>query len=251
MVRPLLLLPSSKRKAPGGHGPAYADVDGWPELAPARKEALDAVVSAAEEADDATIARLSGVRPEGVAEQRAALAVLAEAPTMAAHERYTGVVAEHAGLADLDPSEAGADGLILGGLLGAAGLSEPVPDYRLEVTGRAPGLGVLATWWRDRLAEPMARLVADRPVWDLLPGELARLWPARVRPADAEIMRLDLRRADGRAAPSALAKQAKGRLAGLLLREPGLDATTLLAEQPLTGWRLEASDDGLRAVLDD
>jgi uncharacterized protein len=249
MTRPLVLIPSSKAKAQGGDGKPYGDSDALQAgpLAAPRREVLEALQAAAGDLDDAGVARLCGVKVADAADHRAALARLADQPTLPAHRRYTGVVHRFADLEAVHPSDLGVDVAILGGLLGAAVLDEPVPDYRLEVTGRVPALGVLGTWWSRRLGEPLRELAGSRRVWDLLPGEFARLWPARER-GDAEMVTVRFERADGRAAPSASAKVAKGELLRVLLGEPTLDPEDLASEQPLEGWRFERRNTGLAAI---
>jgi uncharacterized protein len=249
VTRPLVLVPSSKAKADGGHGKPYADSPAVREgdLAGARVEVLDALRDAAATLDDAGVARLCGVKPIDVPEHRRWLAGLADAPTEPALHRYTGVVHRFAGLDDLEPAELGLDLVILGGLLGAARHDEPVPDYRLEVTGRVPALGVLGTWWRSHLGGHLRALAGTRLVWDLLPGEFARLWPDRER-GGVEVVAVRFARADGRAAPSASAKVAKGQLLRLLLTGPSLRPDDLLGDDALEGWHVRRSDEGLTAV---
>ena len=211
MSRPLVLLPSSKAKAEGGDGPCYGESHALQTgpLSEPRRVVLDALRAAASDLDDPGVARLCGVKATDAHGYRKRLARLASEPSLPAHRRYTGVVHRFAGLDSVKPSRARVDVAILGGLLGAAMLDEPVPDYRLEVTGRVPTLGVLGTWWARRLGAPLRDIAGTRRVWDLLPGEFARLWPARER-GDADVIAVRFERADGRAAPSATAKVAKG-----------------------------------------
>lgn len=248
MSPPLVLIPSSKAKADGGDGRPYGGTLDDSPLGKARRTVLDAVMDAAETLDDAGVGRLCGCRPDEVGGYRHQLAQLAASPTLPAHRRYTGVVHRFAELAAVDPAAAGVEVGIVGGLLGVALLDEPVPDYRLEVTGRLADLQVLGTWWRGQLGPVLRQWSASRPVWDLLPGEFARLWPERER-GDAEVVRVDFRRRDGRAAPAASAKVAKGRLLRLLIDDPGLTPRRLSRRQPLEGWHLAVSGSELTATL--
>jgi uncharacterized protein len=183
MTRPLVLIPSSKAKAQGGDGKPYGDSDALQAgpLAAPRREVLEALQAAAGDLDDAGVAKLCGVKVADAADHRAALAGWR---TSRRCRRTVATRAWCTGSPTSSPSTRltlGVDVAILGGLLGAALLDEPVPDYRLEVTGRVPALGVLGTWWSRRLGEPLRELAGSRRVWDLLPGEFARLWPARER----------------------------------------------------------------------
>lgn len=167
---------------------------------------------------------------------------------MPAHRRYTGVVHRFARLDEVDPTTAGVDVGTLTGLLGVAMLDDPVPDYRLEVMGRVPGLGVLGTWWRHRLGDHLRGLASGRAVWDLLPGEFGKLWPAPER-AGVEVVTVAFQRSDGRAAPAASAKVAKGHLVRLLLDDPTIAPADLLTQQPLEGWTFTQQGSGVIATL--
>lgn len=246
----MLLLPPSKGKAEGGDGPAYAATlasAGHP-LAVARQEVLAALVAAVPALHDGPLARVAGVRPRDVDRARALLCDLPDAPTLPARRRYTGVVHGNAGLAAVTPAAVRVEVLLVSPLLGLVGLDEPVPHYRLELGARLPGLGGLATFWRDRLTGHLAEVAAGRRVWDLLPGEHARVWPAAAR-AGADVVTVRFVRPDGRAANAARTKVAKGRLAGHLLRHadaeplPG-DAAELLGP----GWQLERGPGALVAT---
>jgi uncharacterized protein len=247
---PLVLLPPSKGKAPGGDGPAYAaTLDPSHPLTPARRELLDAVLAAAGDLDDAAAARVCGVAARDAAAARRFLARVDTAATMPAHRRYTGIVHGNAGLADLDPAAVGAEVRIVSPLLGLAALDELVPAYRLELAVTLEGVGGLCPWWRGRLAAPLAALGAGRRVWDLLPGEHARVWDPEVR-ADLDVVTVRFLRPDGRAANAARTKVCKGRLAAALLAVADLDPQRLAAEaDPGEGWTLHAEDDTVTAVF--
>lgn len=247
-ARPLVLLPSSKAKADGGTGPAYADCLDERPMARLRSDVLDALTVAADAMDDVAIMRLCAVKSGDVGAAREQLAGLPKAPTMPAHRRYTGVVHRFANLDSIDPATAGVEVATFGGLGGVVLGDELVPNYRLEVTGRAGQLGVLGTWWRQRLEDALTELVWRRRVWDLLPGEFTKLLPKTDLGAD-ELIAVTFLRADGRAAPSASAKVAKGHLVRVLLTEPQATPASVVAEQPLEDWRFSLTDTGLDAVL--
>jgi uncharacterized protein len=248
---PLVLLPPSKGKAPGGGGPAYAaSIDPSQPLAAVRQELLDVVVTVAGELDERAAARICGVAPRDAGAARAALAHLPRAPTMPAHLRYTGIVHGNAGLAGVDPATASADVRIVSPLLGLAALDEPVPAYRLELAVTLPGLGGLGPWWRSHLAGHLAALGAGRRVWDLLPGEHARVWDPVVRD-ELDVSTVRFVRPDGRAANAARTKVCKGRLAAALLTTPDLDADLLATEvDPGEGWTLSAEDATVTATYE-
>ena len=250
MTVPLLLLPPSKGKSEGGDGPGYGEVVAADEgpLGASRRALLAAVEDDLDGLDDASLARLAGVGVAKVADARKLLLGLSDAPTLPAHRRYRGIVHGNAGLADVDPATVGVDVRVVSALLGLAALAEPVPDYRLEVAARLPSLGGLGGWWRTRLAEELARAGAGRRVWDLLPGEHARVWDPAVR-ADLDVVSVRFVRPDGRAANAARTKVCKGRLTAALLASPDLDPAGLArSADPGEGWTLAADPDVVTAV---
>jgi uncharacterized protein len=252
MRRPVILLPPSKGKATGGSAPAYRRTLGRQPLAADRMTLLEAAVASAAERDDAVLARRCGVALREAASARASLAGLAEAPTLPAHRRYAGIVHGNARLADLDPTSAGADVRIVSPLLGLVALAEPVPAYRLEFGATLPGLGGIATFWRDRLAEELCRACHGARVWDLLPAEHARMWPPGLR-EDLDVIDVRFVGPDGRPANAARTKVAKGRLTALLLAHPRTTVAGLLRlapDEPLgPGWTLAADTDATAAVV--
>ena len=246
---PVLLLPPSKGKAAGGDGPPYARTLTASPLDAARREVLQAVQTDVDELDDATLARVAGVAAKDVEAARTDLRGLAAAPTMPAHRRYTGIVHGNAGLADLDPTEIRVDVRIVSALAGLVELAQPLPPYRLEFAARLPSLGGLATWWRGRLAEHLEELVRGRLVWDLLPGEHARIWDRAVR-GRAEVVEILFVRPDGRAANAARTKVCKGRIAAFLIAHPEVEVHGLIAgADPGDGWKLTADGRGVRATF--
>lgn len=238
---PLLLLPPSKGKAPGGDGPAYRRfVASGGDLGDARRHVLGAVSGDVPGLDDAAVARIAGVGTGKAAAARELLAGLGDAPTVAAHRRYTGIVHRNAGLAELDPSSVAIDVRIVSALAGLARLDEPLPDYRLEFGASLPSLGGLAAFWRRVLADELAAAGAGRCVWDLLPAEHRRVWDPEVR-GRLDVVEVAFVRPDGRPANAARTKVAKGRFAAVLLARPRLRPRDVARAVDLgEGWHLAA-----------
>ena len=148
---PVILLPPSEGKAPEGSGPPWRPGTGvLPELDPARAEVLAALGAG-----------------------------VADAPTMRAIDRYTGVLYGQLDWGSL-PAPARRLGtrtvLIASGLWGMSGPNDRIPTYRLKMSANLAPLGRMATWWRPRLTAALAPHLAGRLVWDLLPGEHAAAW---------------------------------------------------------------------------
>lgn len=245
---PVLLLPPSRGKAAGGDGPPYEQTLSASPLDAARREVLHAVRADVAHLDDMTLARVAGVRAGDVEVARRDLLGLADAPTMPAHRRYTGIVHGNAGLASLDPAAVGVDVRIVSALAGLVDLAQPLPPYRLEFAANLPSLGGLATWWRGQLADHLQALVRGRQVWDLLPGDHARIWDRALRQR-AEVAEITFVRPDGRAANAARTKVCKGRLAAFLIANPDVDVPGVVAgADPGAGWKLQPDERGVRAT---
>lgn len=149
--QPVILLPPSEGKAPGGDGPVWtAGTMADASLDAARRQVLRA-------------ARAGGASPR-------------RAGTLPASARYTGVLYQELAWSTL-PAAARRRGdrqvRIVSGLWGLVAPSDPIPPYRLKMSASLPVVGRLATWWRPRLAPVVAELSAGTTVWDLLPQEHA------------------------------------------------------------------------------
>jgi len=258
MRRPVILLPPSKGKAPGGSGTAYGSTFARHPLAGPRRTVLAAAVASAAEPDPDVVARRCGIAVRDVDDARRMLRGLAEAPTMPAHLRYTGIVHGNAGLVSVEPAALRADVRIVSALMGLVALDEPVPAYRLEFTASLPGVGGLAPFWRDHIEEELLRVAGGSRVWDLLPAEHARIWPGGLR-EELDVVGVRFAAPDGRAANAARTKVAKGLLTAHLLATPRSTAASVVravvaartrgTPGPLgPGWELAPDADGLVAT---
>ena len=145
------------------------------------------------------------------------------APTTPARDRYAGTVYD--GLF-LQPLSAGARAvadrelMIFSGLFGVLRGGDPIPVYRVPAKAWLPGLGVLSTFWRPRLAALMPALLDRGPLVDLRSGDYAAMWqPAgRAQAGQLVSVRVLSPRPDGALGVVSFAsKLAKGRLAAALL----------------------------------
>lgn len=221
---PLLLLPPSESKHPGGTGAWDPATGRLAALGTARAEVAAAL--AAEMADPARVAKLTGLRNE-----RALAAADANRGTLGgavlpARERYRGVVWEH-----LDPAGLNRVGrrraagiLVVSGLGGLFGWDDPVPDYKLKMGAALAATGPLARFWKPYLTAALAEHAAGAAVWDLLPGEHRRALDLPA--AGVKAVTVNFLAAGGSGAAGHGAKAVKGRFARHLLEVPGdpLDA---------------------------
>lgn len=215
---PLLLLPPSEGKAPGGsmsrsNGPWEPSRGRFGGLADRRAD----LVARLDELDGGD-GRLLGVRNAHLDRARAANRALLGAPTLPAWQRYTGVVWTH-----LDPSTLPAVArrriVVVSGLLGLVRADDRIPDYRLKMGASLPPFGTLSTWWREQLSATLDRAARGRVVIDLLPAEHRAAWAPG---AAVEGVRVGFVERTGKPAGH-FAKAAKGAFARAVLTE-GLSA---------------------------
>jgi hypothetical protein len=176
----LILLPPSETKHPGG-ARRRLDLEtlSMPELQPQREAVVDALVAlSAEEDEAARVLKLSErQRPEIAANAR-----LREAPTMAAVDRYTGVLFDALDASSLDAASRrwlGAHVLIHSAPFGPVGALDRIPAYRLAANTTLPGVAPLTRHWAGAVT---AALAAAFPsfVLDLRSEAYAALGPVPV-----------------------------------------------------------------------
>ncbi|MDO4242580.1 MAG: peroxide stress protein YaaA [Actinomyces sp.] len=223
----LILIPPSEGKSPPSCGPSLDlyRLLGADRLTEGRRLVIDELsqVSAGPRA-----AEVLGLGPRSAAEARLNL-VLGSAPCAPAHELFSGVLYDAAGLAVLAAEPATREVLeghvvIFSGLWGALRPTDPVPDHRLSMAVSLPSTGRLSSFWRA----PLAPLLNDRArraglVVDCRSGAYTPAWTP---PGTGEVERVTVRvmalRADGsRVVVSHAAKHTRGLLVGMLVRALG------------------------------
>ncbi len=177
--RPVILLPPSEGKRPGGEGPAWtAGSCSFPALDATRRKVMTALV-AAMRAPEADRAKLLGVKGAALATGTAADRAVKRSPTMAAIDRYDGVLFDALDAGSL-PARVRArldtDVVIFSGLFGAVMPGDPIPDYKLKMGGALPGVGNVTLLWRAPLTRALAPMLEGRVLWNLLPKEHDNAW---------------------------------------------------------------------------
>jgi cytoplasmic iron level regulating protein YaaA (DUF328/UPF0246 family) len=234
----LILLPPSETKRDGGDGPPLDLANlAFPELTSARRQALAALKALSRNLAAATgMLRLG---PTGAAEA-ARNRVVATTPTMAAIDRYDGVLFDELDAASLPASArrfAGQRLAIGSALFGLSGALDPIPAYRLSHDSRLPGT-TLGRIWRTPLSAVLAS--QEGLILDLRSEGYAGLGPA---PAGPDSVYIRVLRDDGDGRTRALNhfnKKGKGAFVRRLLLA-GIDhpdAAALLAWAGAEGIRL-------------
>jgi len=162
----LILLPPSETKHPGGSGrPLDLDSLALPELTAARETVVSALVDLSTDEDTAARTLKLSARQR---HEIAANAAIRVAPTMAAVDRYTGVLYDALGAQTLEaPARRwlGAHALIQSAPFGPIGALDRIPAYRLAAGTTLPGLPPLRRIWaaavQDALSQTGAGFILD------------------------------------------------------------------------------------------
>lgn len=233
----LILLPPSETKRDGGDGPPLdLGALSFPDLTAARRQTLSAVKALSRNlAAAAGMLRLGPSSASEAARNR----VVATSPTMAALDRYDGVLFEAldaASLPDAARRFAGKHLAIGSALFGLSGALDLIPAYRLSHDSRLPG-ATLGRIWRAPLAASLA--AREGLILDLRSQGYAALGPAPDR-VDSVYLRVVSEGVDGRkSALNHFNKQGKGAFAQRLLLA-GIDHPDV---ESLLGW---AAREGIR-----
>ena len=183
----LVLLPPSETKRSGG-GVAALRLESlaFPQLTAQREGVLEAL--AALSADAPTAARVLGLGATQLDEVEVNALVRAS-PTLAAIDRYTGVLYDALGAASLDaPARRwlGANVLIHTAPLGPVGALDRIPAYRLGASVSLPGAPPLRRVWSAPVTQALADL-SPRFVLDLRSEAYAALGPVPASVASAYV----------------------------------------------------------------
>ena len=245
-----ILLPPSEAKRRGGRGKPLAARQPSELLARPRAEVSNALAELLAAADRATIAAALALPESAVDAALDDNSRITTAPTMPALDRYSGVVYDGLGAAELSPAArrvANKAVLVFSGLFGVVRGGEPTPPYRVPAKAVLPGLGVVGTYWRRQLAPAMAELVDSGVVIDLRSADYSAMWQPRGAVSDGPSgpgiqvisVRLLSPKPDGSyGVISYPSKYYKGRLAAALL------------ERAATGDGADSADDVLQAWND-
>ena len=214
----LILLPPSEGKHSPESGPTFkAMALGYPGLKKVRARVLDALVELCA-TNPRRAATVLGLGPK----QRDLVAVnahLRSAACAPAIEVYTGVLYEALDFASLPAAarkRADTRVAIASALFGLLRPSDPIPAYRLSGDTTMPGLGALASVWRDAVAAELS--AAKGPILDLRSGAYVALGPVPESVAHrAYVGRVLLEQRGKRSVVSHHNKATKGRLVRAVL----------------------------------
>ncbi|KHL12003.1 hypothetical protein CLV56_3317 [Mumia flava] len=250
----LVLLPPSEGKTVPTRGKRLdLDALSFAALTGVRRRIADALVELAS-SDPAKAADVLGLGPtQSEAIERDA--ALWTQPTARADTIYTGVLYGALDLPSLDPAarrRATRTLVFASGLFGLLRPGDRIPAYRLSGDTTLPGLGTLASQWRDVLGGVVAEQVGSGLLVDLRSGAYTALWkpaaPLRDRTATVRV----LHEVSGRrSVVSHFNKATKGRIVRALLAEGAAPRTVAGLAEVLRdlGWHVEVDGRRLDVVV--
>jgi cytoplasmic iron level regulating protein YaaA (DUF328/UPF0246 family) len=181
-----ILLPPSEGKQPGGNpfAPDMFDYrtsntfNYFSELNPERRrliEALQQTIEAGEELEE-----LFGLKGEALEEAVRIDREIYSAPLMSALDRYSpGVMykaMDFAGLPTGAQRRLLENGIILSGLFGLLRPDDLIPNYRLRMDAKLPGIGKVGAFWKPLVSPLLNKALEGRIVWNLLPALHQEAW---------------------------------------------------------------------------
>lgn len=181
-MRHAILLPPSKGQVAGGGGTPW--IPGDEPIDRSRAALMQGLVRAMKGSDASEIEGLLGARGDTLDAARVSNLAVASSGTMAAIDRFDGVLYRELDRRSLPVSarrRLDRSVLIFNALHGVSAARASLPAFRLGFDASLDGFGRLATWWRPIITTELTTRLAGSVVWDLLPAEHAAAWdPSRV-----------------------------------------------------------------------
>lgn len=243
----LILLPPSETKRAGGAGRALDLASlALPSLREPRERVTDALIElSADEDAAARVLKLSARQRGEIGVNRA----LRTAPTMAAIDRYTGVLFDALEPSTMDAASRrwlGGHALIHSAPFGPIGALDRIPAYRLAAGAALPGLPPLRRVWAEAVTSALAA-ASPRFVLDLRSEAYEALGPVPAGTSSAYVRIVD----DGGRALNHFNKHTKGLLVRRLAQQrPRIGSRRAFGEWARNdGWGVEDGGDGRELLL--
>ncbi|MBM3689032.1 MAG: peroxide stress protein YaaA [Actinobacteria bacterium] len=219
----LILLPPSEGKATPSRGaPLKLAKLSFPSLNPTRSTVQAALtrLCGGPAAKARTVLGISARQDDELQRNR----MLATSPTAPAAEIYTGVLYDALDIATLPKRSrvrASSDIAIASALFGLVRVDDPIPAYRLSGDGSLPGIGKLATAWREVVPVAIADAAGRGVILDLRSSAYVALGPVPPELAEQTVVtRVLQEKAGKRSVVSHHNKATKGRIVRALLAQP-------------------------------
>jgi uncharacterized protein len=181
-----ILLPSAEGKMQGGNpfAPDMFDYRSsntfnyFNELNPERRSLIRSLQDVIQSGED--LEPIFGVKGDYLEDAVRLNMDVLQGPLMSALDRYSvGVMykaMDFTGLPTGAQRRLLENGIIFSGLFGLLRPDDLIPNYRLRMDASLPGVGKVSKYWRPNLSPLLNKTVADRFVWNLLPGAHQEAW---------------------------------------------------------------------------
>jgi cytoplasmic iron level regulating protein YaaA (DUF328/UPF0246 family) len=217
----ILLPPSEGKFGPRRGRPLDLSALSFPELHESRARVLDALVELCSGDPDKARETL-GLTP-GLAGEIDRNRQLPTAPTAAVSRIYTGVLYDALGFESLSTSarrRAASRLMVTSSLFGLVRFGDRIPAYRLSGDVSLPGIGTVASAWRQPSEDVLGPLARKQLVVDLRSGTYAAFWrPAKQDKAKVVTVRVIHDDQGKRSIVSHFNKATKGRIVRALLED--------------------------------
>jgi uncharacterized protein len=249
----LILLPPSEGKTAPARGKALQPERlSFPTLLGARAKVLDALVALCTTDGAAGLDEPVDVLGVGrtLSEEVARNAWLREAHAARAEKVYTGVLYEALGLSSLEgPAKRRATSwvAITSALFGLVRPSDHIPAYRLSGDVSLPGIGPVASFWREQLDDAVREAAGKGLVVDLRSSTYTAFWRPGPDVARRLVTMRVLHEVDGtRKVVSHFNKATKGRIVRAVLEDARTPSSPkqLAAVLSDLGWNVELGEAG-------
>lgn len=150
------------------------------ELNTERRALIDQLQDFIKEADDEALQEVFGVKGDYLENAVDVNLNIYDAPLMSALDRYSAGVMYEA--MDFPGLPTGAqrrlleNGIIISGLFGVLRPDDLIPNYRLRIDAKLPGVGKISNYWKPLISPLLNEAVSGKFIWDLLPHAHRRAW---------------------------------------------------------------------------
>ncbi len=191
----------------------------------------------------AAVQKMLGAKGDALDAAVEANRVVIGAPLMAALERYSPGVMYKA--MDFQSLPTGAqrrlleNGIIFSGLFGVLRPDDLIPNYKLKMDTSVPGIGKVSSYWKPKVSPLLNETLADRFVWNLLPGIHQDAWDDAGTYREMITVRFFDEKKGKRTAVTHNVKPLRGRLVNYIVSESAEDLEAFAEWKHPDGYKMD------------
>ncbi len=133
------------------------------------------------------------------------------------------------------------EGIIFSGMFGLLRPDDLIPMYKLKMDADIPGLGKVNQFWKESLSKALNETIADRWVWNFLPGIHEDAWTNEVTYEAMVRVKFFVQKGSEREPVTHGVKPLRGKLANYIVRETVEDLEMLAEWKHPDGYVLDPS----------